>query len=364
MRYALTVVLLLFFCAFAPPASYGGDPLLPTTDDPPPTRHVENASGQELFLARLVAIEPVGTRRFSWDMTFERVTDRKRLRLTRVWDTDPLAAGLGFTRWEHGQDGVEARIAAAPPVLMVVGPTRSDDVWHLGESTVRSYFVIDESVAGQRLYLGDAATTPGSTAPGDRHGRPEIELLTDFTDPVRNDRWYIRNDDVMGGRSLGEMRIDPDGSGTLTMSGSINLNGGGFTSVLMDVTPPPPEEGADNAAEAWPDFAGVRGIRLRVRASGEPTHRPYRLRVEDGVRRDQPVNFRGLITLSVAVPDDRWQTVTVWLQHLRPTIRGREVDPADWAPLDVSQVRRLGVVLNDTGGGPYRLEIDRIELVR
>ncbi|MEM9881376.1 MAG: CIA30 family protein [Planctomycetota bacterium] len=209
------------------------------------------------------------------------------------------------------------------------------------------------------LTLGSAVFA--AAASSEHSGRPGVELLTDFTDPAFNERWRVRNDDVMGGRSLGEMRIDPDGGGTLTMAGSINLNGGGFTSVLMDVTSP---RGDTDTAEAWPDFAGVRGIRLRVRASGEPTHRPYRLRVEDGLQRGQPVNFRGLMTLSVAVPDDRWQTVTVWLQHLRPTIRGREVDPADWAPLDVSQVRRLGVVLNDTGGGPYRLEIDRIELVR
>lgn len=157
MRYILAVVLSLMFCAVVLPSTYGDDTPPIATDDPPPTRHVENTSGQELFVARLVAIEPVGTRRFSWDMTFERVTDRETFRLTRVWDTSPLAAGLGFTRWEHGLDGVEARIAAAPPVLMVVGPTRSDDVWHLGKSTVRSYFVIDESVAGQRLYLGDVA---------------------------------------------------------------------------------------------------------------------------------------------------------------------------------------------------------------
>lgn len=192
----------------------------------------------------------------------------------------------------------------------------------------------------------------------------EVVLLTDFTEPTLNERWFPRNDNVMGGRSLGNLEIDQgraapgEPRGVLTMNGSINLDGGGFTSVMMDVSTP------EGDADRLPDFRDVRGVRLRVRASGEPFHRPFRLRLEDGVRRPQAVNFRGLMSLNIAVEPEEWQTVTVWLQHLRPTIRGQEVDPAEWQPLDTSSLRRLGVVLNDTGGGEYRLEIDKIELVR
>jgi len=187
----------------------------------------------------------------------------------------------------------------------------------------------------------------------------DVKLLTDFTDAASNERWYPRNDNVMGGKSPGELAIDAgadagDGrSGILTMSGRIDLDGGGFTSVLMDVA-----KGGE-----LPSFEGVRGIRFRVRADADP-HRPWRLRVEDGVRRPRFINFRGLMTFNIARPTDQWQTVTVWLQHLRPTLSGRELDPADWEPLDVSSIRTLGVVLNDTGGGPYQLQIERIELVR
>ena len=181
--------------------------------------------------------------------------------------------------------------------------------------------------------------------------RPKVELLTDFTDAALNDRWAARNDDVMGGRSEGNLSIDAD-EGVLTMSGAINLNGGGFTSVMMDVA------GAGDI-----DFTGVRGIRFRVRTDREPS-RPYRLRVEDDVARDRGLNFRGLMTLSVAPPADEWQDVTVWLQHLRPTFQGRELDPADWPPLDPSRIRSLGIILNDTAAGPYELQVQRIELIR
>ncbi|MEO1718158.1 MAG: CIA30 family protein, partial [Planctomycetota bacterium] len=161
---------------------------------------------------------------------------------------------------------------------------------------------------------------------------------------------------------LGEMSIDPGGeggAGILTMTGDINLNGGGFTSVLMDAS-----GRGDEADARLPDFAGVRGIRFRVRASDQPHHRPWRLRVEDDLPRRRGINFRGLMTFNIAVPANQWQTVTVWLQHLRPTASGRELDPAAWEPLDVSRIRRLGVVLNDTGAGPYELQIERIELIR
>lgn len=197
----------------------------------------------------------------------------------------------------------------------------------------------------------------GSTSSVDQ--RPEVELLTDFTDAASNERWYPRNDNIMGGKSPGELSIDPDAdagrgrNGVLTMFGRIDLDGGGFTSVLMDV--------ADG--EDIPSFEGVRGVRFRVRADDDP-HRPWRLRVEDGVRRSRAINFRGTMTFNIARPTDEWQTVTVWLEHLRPTLSGRELDPADWEPLDVSSIHTLGVVLNDTGAGPYELQIERIELVR
>ncbi|MEM6313522.1 MAG: CIA30 family protein [Planctomycetota bacterium] len=190
----------------------------------------------------------------------------------------------------------------------------------------------------------------------------DVELLTDFTDAASNERWYPRNDDIMGGKSPGELAIDAEADagdgrrGVLTMFGRIDLDGGGFTSVIMDVA-----DGDDGVG--LPSFEGVRGIRFRVRADADP-HRPWRFRVTDGVRRSRSINFRGTMTFNIARPTDQWQTVTVWLQHLRPTLSGRELDPADWQPLDVASIRTLGVVLNDTGAGPYQLQIERIELVR
>jgi hypothetical protein len=185
-------------------------------------------------------------------------------------------------------------------------------------------------------------------------------LLTDFTEPALNARWFARNDNVMGGRSIGQLSIDSADAGVMTMTGRINTNGGGFTSVMMDLS----QSNRQSEEINLPDLSGVIGVRLQVRASADPVHRPWRLRVRDDVPRQRGINFRGLLPIDVSIPTDQWQTVTVWLEDLQPTLSGRELNPTGWAPLNPQRIRRLGIMLNDTGDGPYQLDIRRIELVR
>ena len=55
-------------------------------------------------------------------------------------------------------------------------------------------------------------------------------ILADFDDPVANERWTMRNDDVMGGRSEGGVRFEDS---AMVFSGDIHTNGGGFSSVRL-----------------------------------------------------------------------------------------------------------------------------------
>ncbi len=196
---------------------------------------------------------------------------------------------------------------------------------------------------------------------------PELQavLLTDFTDDDLNDRWAVVNDNVMGGRSDGDLAFDPDAPtnrnvepaayGIMTITGDINTNGGGFTSVRMSVEP----DLVDDPA-VFPD---LRAVRVTLRADEATLGKPLALRLEDNVRRPRGINFRAVLPLDPELPADQWQTITVTTDQLQPTHHGRQLDPSQWAPLDTARLRRVGLILNNVDDGPYRFEIDSIELL-
>lgn len=195
---------------------------------------------------------------------------------------------------------------------------------------------------------GDAEETAGR----------EAVLLTDFSEPAMNARWEVVNDNVMGGRSEGRMsfvEVD-DGVSVMRLSGVINTDGGGFTSVRMLV-----DAGMLSEPGVMEEYTAVR---LRVRALAGAVGRPFALRLEDDVERRLGINFRAVLPLDGEVALGEWQTVEVSLEDLWPTHHGRALDAARWAPLEKSRVNRLGIMLNDTGDGPYEFEVERIELVR
>ncbi len=170
--------------------------------------------------------------------------------------------------------------------------------------------------------------------------RMTVMRLDDFADPQVNARWRMVNDDVMGGRSEGDVAFD---QGVMTFSGSINTNGGGFSSVRRSLEPGM--------------LSRTQTIRLRLKIDG----RPYRLLLEDDLpERRRSVIHRQDMVFDPAVPHGEWQTVDVNLDRLTPTHHG---DPINAQPLDKSRAVRLGLMLNDTHDGPFELQSDWIELV-
>jgi NADH dehydrogenase [ubiquinone] 1 alpha subcomplex assembly factor 1 len=147
------------------------------------------------------------------------------------------------------------------------------------------------------------------------------------------------NDNVMGGRSKGDVRI---ADGVMTFFGAINTNGGGFSSVRLPI-----DRGT---------LAGASQIVLRVKHDGRV---PYRLLVIDEPGRSRRTLHQRQLSFDAAPGE--WQTVSVELSKMQPTRRG---DPIVAAPLDPAAAIEIGFILNDATDGPFELQIDWIDITR
>ena len=148
-------------------------------------------------------------------------------------------------------------------------------------------------------------------------------------------RWQTINDGVMGGRSRGGFTIT---DGVLRFEGSINTNGGGFSSIRSE------------PRRSW-GLDGSDGIVVRVRGDG----RTYQWTLRTGERvRGIEVSYRAPFT----VPDDGgWHEVTIPFEQFQPYIYGRRLRGLE---LDPGAVRQVGVILADEQDGPFWLELDWI----
>ena len=183
------------------------------------------------------------------------------------------------------------------------------------------------------------AAAAAEAAPGPAVEEAPGVPLVDLHDPEDNARWRMVNDDVMGGRSIGGVSFE---GGVMTFSGSINTDGGGFSSVRR-----PLPEGA---------LKGMDRVFLRVRAVDD---RPYRVNFRDGAgggRRDgRSVLHR--FDLPITEPG-AWETVEVRFADLVPSVRG---DPRPGLPrFEPGEAVEMGFILNDTGDGPFELQVSGV----
>jgi len=162
----------------------------------------------------------------------------------------------------------------------------------------------------------------------------DCKPMARFDTPEENGRWQVVNDNVMGGRSAGGMTFE---GGRMIFEGAINTDGGGFSSVRLDMTP-----GA---------FEGYTLFRIRHKGDG----RVYGLTFQTDERRwMRRVSYRGSFTSSSG---GEWSVAEVRVQDFVPQIFGRRVS-AD--PLDPSEIRQMGLIIADGIDGPFRLEVDEI----
>ncbi len=162
--------------------------------------------------------------------------------------------------------------------------------------------------------------------------------LTDFTSDDDNREWLVVNDNVMGGQSLGGLSF---AAGSLIFEGEINTNGGGFSSLRLPLEP-----------EA---LAAHDRIVFRARSDS----RSYMVTFDDSLAsRNRRVSHRAPIGFEAS---GDWQTVSVLFDDLFPAIFG---NPVDDLPFRKDLATRLGLMISDGVDGPFRLEIDSIDLCR
>ena len=144
------------------------------------------------------------------------------------------------------------------------------------------------------------------------------------------------NDNVMGGQSEGGLSF---GNETMIFEGDINTNGGGFASLRL------------------PLDAGTLTPFDSVEVRARPDARSYTVTFDDGPSsRKRQVSHRSIIGFD---SPGEWQVVSVPFDNLSPAIFGR---PIEDLPFRKDLANRLGLMISDGIDGPFRLEIDWIDL--
>ncbi len=164
-----------------------------------------------------------------------------------------------------------------------------------------------------------------------------VEVAKETLDCVRvtdfdTTDWFIVNDGVMGGRSVGDGSLE---GGVLAFFGEIVTDGGGFSSLRGRL-----DEGLGDADR----------LRMRLRSDG----REYELLAEDV----ESENRRVTHYTSIETAGDGWQDVDVPLTAMESRIFG---NPVDAVPFDPRSATQIGIILSDGNDGPFRLELDWID---
>ncbi len=166
----------------------------------------------------------------------------------------------------------------------------------------------------------------------------ECKVMAAFADQKEIDAWRTVNDNVMGGRSSGAPRFE---NGIMIFSGSINTDGGGFSSVRKPLV-----EGA---------YAETRSFRIRYKGDG----RRYALTFQTGDRSfGRPIAYRAEFGTG---PDADWAEADIPLSAFRASAFGQ---PVRAPALDPARLQTLGLIISDGIDGPFALQVDWIKACR
>ncbi len=177
-------------------------------------------------------------------------------------------------------------------------------------------------------------TTLGVPAAVAVNDETECRLLVSFDKPGAVTAWRAVNDNVMGGRSRGGPGY---GDGALVFSGSIDTDGGGFSSIRA-----PLEPGV---------LAGTSSLKLRVR----PDDRSYRVTLRTDRRyRGMEVAWRAVID---APRPGEWTDSIVRFADLEPAVRGRRIAAG---PFEPAAATSIGIIISDGRDGPFELSVESI----
>lgn len=158
--------------------------------------------------------------------------------------------------------------------------------------------------------------------------------LTSFNPDGDGLDWYVQNDNVMGGRSVGGFEI---ASGQLIFSGDTNTDGGGFSSIRTQ--------------PLKLDLSAYAGIRVKVKADG----RRYTWQLQTNARwRGRQVNYwADFDTLA-----NETNVIDIPFTNFFPQFRGFKLDGFE---LDTSQITEFGLYQYDKTDGPFELRLISVE---
>jgi hypothetical protein len=155
-------------------------------------------------------------------------------------------------------------------------------------------------------------------------------LLTDFTSTSADLGWYVVNDNVMGGRSVGGFQQE---EGELIFTGRTNTNGGGFSSI--------------RSQPAQLDLSSYTGIELKIRGDG----RRYTWRLTTEARwRGKQISYWA----DFETRDGTWTTVNIPFGDFIPRYRGYQLEGS---ALDAAQITGMGLMIYDNEDGPFELRL-------
>ena len=158
--------------------------------------------------------------------------------------------------------------------------------------------------------------------------------LTSFNSDGDDLDWYVQNDNVMGGRSVGGFEI---ASGQLIFAGNTNTNGGGFSSIRTQ--------------PLKLDLSDYAGIRVKVKADG----RRYTWQLQTDARwRGRQVNFWADFDTRA----DETSVIDIPFTNFFPQFRGFRLDGFE---LDTSQITEFGLYQYDKTDGPFELSLISVE---
>lgn len=172
--------------------------------------------------------------------------------------------------------------------------------------------------------------------------------------------WHRLDDGVMGGRSE-TLHEYIDGTNTLHFKGTINTEGGGFTSIRSPIS----ASGLPNDTEA---------LRVKFRGDGKT----YKVLLSDG-NRSTGAPFSRSPSWQIDLPtkkSGKSEEVVLCLKDFKPSFGGNSLDSKGYS-LEVSEMRQIGfmlsLILSDGRPNPsetfgedvfdFSLKIDSITLV-
>jgi hypothetical protein len=159
-------------------------------------------------------------------------------------------------------------------------------------------------------------------------------LITDFTSTSADLAWYVVNDNVMGGRSEGDFRLQ---HGELIFTGRTDTDGGGFSSIRTE--------------NAQLDLSGYEGIQLNVLGDG----RRYTWRLETAAQwRGRPVSYWA----DFETTEGTWNTINIPFANFVPKFRGSQLGGPD---LDPGQITGMGLMIYDNRDGIFELRLASVK---